>query len=223
MIPELGHLALILAFLLALVQGTLPIVGAARRIPAWMALARPVARGQFLFIAAAWCCLAYSFVTSDFSVLNVATNSNSQLPIQYKFAATWGSHEGSMMLWVFMLVVLDARRLAQEPAPARRDGRPRDRRDGTRQRRLPAVHADDLESVRARVPRAGRWPRLESAAAGPGHGHASADAVHGLRRLLGGVLVRDRARCSAAVSTRHGRAGRARGPRSRGASSRSAS
>ena len=103
MIPELGHLALILAFLLAIVQGTLPIVGAARRIPAWMALARPVARGQFLFIAAAWLCLAYSFVTSDFSVLNVATNSNSQLPIQYRFAATWGSHEGSMMLWVFML------------------------------------------------------------------------------------------------------------------------
>ena len=103
MIPELGHLALILAFLLALVQGTLPLVGAARRIPAWTALARPVAQGQFMFIAAAWGCLAYSFISSDFSVLNVATNSNSQLPLHYRFAATWGSHEGSMMLWVLML------------------------------------------------------------------------------------------------------------------------
>ncbi len=58
-----------------------------------------------MFIAAAWGCLAYSFITSDFSVLNVATNSNSQLPLHYRFAATWGSHEGSMMLWVLMLSV----------------------------------------------------------------------------------------------------------------------
>jgi cytochrome c-type biogenesis protein CcmF len=103
MIPELGHFALILALLLALLQGTLPIIGAARRIPVWMALARPVAQGQFLFVAMAFGCLAWSFANSDFSVLNVATNSNSQLPIQYKLAATWGSHEGSMLLWVLML------------------------------------------------------------------------------------------------------------------------
>ena len=105
MIPELGHFSLILALLLALVLGTLPIIGAANGVRAWMALARPVARGQFLFVAFAWGCLAYSFVTSDFSVLNVATNSNSQLPGYYKFAATWGSHEGSMLLWVFMLSI----------------------------------------------------------------------------------------------------------------------
>src|SRR5437868_856673 len=103
MIPELGQFALILALLLALVQGTLPILGAARRVPVWMALARPAAQGQFVFVAIAFGCLAYSFVNSDFSVLNVATNSNSQLPVHYKFAATWGSHEGSMLLWVFML------------------------------------------------------------------------------------------------------------------------
>jgi cytochrome c-type biogenesis protein CcmF len=103
MIPELGHFALILALLLALVQGTLPIIGAAKRIPAWMALARPVARGQFLFVAIAFGCLAWSFYSSDFSVLNVATNSNSQLPVQYKIAASWGSHEGSILLWVLML------------------------------------------------------------------------------------------------------------------------
>src|SRR4051812_22298475 len=105
MIPELGHFALILALLLALVLGTLPLIGAAKRISAWTAIARPVAQGQFLFVAIAWGCLAYSFLTSDFSVLNVATNSNSQLPIQYRIAATWGSHEGSLLLWVLMLNV----------------------------------------------------------------------------------------------------------------------
>jgi len=100
MIPELGHFALILALLLAVVQGTLPLVGAQQRIPAWMALARPAATGQFLFVLFAWICLALSFVNNDFSVLNVATNSNSQLPLQYRIAASWGSHEGSMLLWV---------------------------------------------------------------------------------------------------------------------------
>ena len=60
---------------------------------------------MFLFVATAWGCLAYSFIVSDFSVLNVATNSNSQLPVYYRFAATWGSHEGSMLLWVFMLAI----------------------------------------------------------------------------------------------------------------------
>src|SRR6266508_2333384 len=103
MIPELGHFALILALLLATVQGTLPLVGAAKRIPAWTALARPAAQGQAVFVIFAWLALAYSFISNDFSVLNVASNTNSQLPIQYRFAATWGSHEGSMLLWVFML------------------------------------------------------------------------------------------------------------------------
>ena len=103
MIPELGNFALILALLLALIQGTLPIIGAARGIPSWIALARPVVQGQFVFIAIAFFCLAYSFVNSDFSVINVAQNSNSRLPLEYRFAATWGSHEGSLLLWVLML------------------------------------------------------------------------------------------------------------------------
>ncbi|MGH8762233.1 MAG: heme lyase CcmF/NrfE family subunit [Nitrosospira sp.] len=103
MIPELGNFALILALLLALIQGTLPIVGAARGIPSWMALARPVVQGQFVFIAIAFFCLAYSFINNDFSVINVAQNSNSRLPLEYRFAATWGSHEGSLLLWVLML------------------------------------------------------------------------------------------------------------------------
>ena len=103
MIPEIGHFALILALLLAVVQGVLPIAGAARGNAVWMAVARPAAQGQFTFVAIAFGCLAYSFINNDFSVLNVATNSNSQLPIQYRIAATWGSHEGSLLLWVLML------------------------------------------------------------------------------------------------------------------------
>ena len=120
MIPEIGHFALILALLLSAIQGVLPIAGAARGDRVWMGLARPAARGQVFFVTFAWACLVYSFVTSDFSVLNVATNSNSQLPIQYKFAASWGSHEGSMLLWVLMLgwwtfaVTVFSRHLPQE-------------------------------------------------------------------------------------------------------------
>ena len=105
MVPEIGQFALILALLLALTQGVLPIVGAARGNTAWMALARPAAQGQFTFVAIAFGCLAWSFVHNDFSVLNVATNSNSQLPLHYRLAATWGSHEGSLLLWVLMLNV----------------------------------------------------------------------------------------------------------------------
>ena len=105
MVPEIGQFALILALLLAVTQGVLPIAGAARGNAAWMALARPAAQGQFTFVAIAFGCLAWSFAHNDFSVLNVATNSNSQLPIQYRLAATWGSHEGSLLLWVLMLNV----------------------------------------------------------------------------------------------------------------------
>jgi cytochrome c-type biogenesis protein CcmF len=103
MIPELGHFALIVALCIAAVQGTLPLVGAARGNVRLMALARPAAQGQFVFVAIAFGCLAHAFVTNDFSVLNVATNSNSSLPLRYRFAATWGSHEGSLLLWVLML------------------------------------------------------------------------------------------------------------------------
>src|SRR5215467_10282035 len=103
MIPELGHFALILALLVALVQGIVPLAGASIGAPRWMALARPAARAQALLVALAFGCLAWSFASNDFSVLNVASNSNSELPLHYRVAATWGSHEGSMLLWVFML------------------------------------------------------------------------------------------------------------------------
>ena len=91
--------------MLALAQGSLPLVGASRGVPQWMALARPAAQGQFVFVAIAFVCLGWSFATNDFSVLNVATNSNSQLPLHYRIAATWGSHEGSLLLWVLMLCI----------------------------------------------------------------------------------------------------------------------
>src|ERR1700675_3241744 len=103
MIPELGHFALIVALLTALVQGILPMLGAATRQPRLMALARPAARAQFVLVALAFACLAWSFVANDFSVQNVATNSNSELPLHYRIAATWGSHEGSLLLWALML------------------------------------------------------------------------------------------------------------------------
>jgi cytochrome c-type biogenesis protein CcmF len=103
MIPELGHLALVLALLMACAQAILPMAGAALRRPQLMATARSLAAGQFAFIVFAFGALAYCFVSNDFSVVNVATNSNSRLPTQYRFAATWGSHEGSMLLWTLML------------------------------------------------------------------------------------------------------------------------
>jgi cytochrome c-type biogenesis protein CcmF len=103
MIPEIGQFALIIALLLALTQATFPLIGASRGNRTWIALAAPAGQAQFIFVAIAFCCLGYSFITNDFSVLNVATNSNSQLPLHYRLAATWGSHEGSLLLWTFML------------------------------------------------------------------------------------------------------------------------
>src|SRR6187399_2527358 len=105
MIPEIGQFALVMALMLALTQATLPIIGAAKGIPQLIAFARPAAQAQFIFVLIGISCLGYSFITNDFSVLNVATNSNSQLPLQYRLAATWGSHEGSLLLWTFMLTV----------------------------------------------------------------------------------------------------------------------
>ena len=103
MIAELGHFALILAFLVTIVQGILPILGAHRGQPEWIALARPCAQTQFFLVAFAFACLAQSFMANDFSVKYVAAHSNTQLPDLYRFAAVWGGHEGSLLLWLFML------------------------------------------------------------------------------------------------------------------------
>jgi len=108
MIPELGHFSLIIALFLAITLGVLPILGAARNNAALMGLARPLAFGQFVFIALAFATLANAFLHNDFSVLYVAEHSNSQLPMHYRFAAIWGGHEGSLLLWVTILSVWTA-------------------------------------------------------------------------------------------------------------------
>jgi len=103
MIPELGQLALLLALAVSLLLSVLPLWGAYRGNAAWMGLARPLARGLFVLVGAAFVALAASFVRNDFSVLYVASNSNSALPLAYRIAGVWGGHEGSLLLWVMML------------------------------------------------------------------------------------------------------------------------
>ena len=103
MIPELGHLSLILALCMALVMSFFPLVGAWRGDRQWMSLARPAAWGQFAFLVFAFACLAWAFLHDDFSVAYVASNSNSALPWYYKFSAVWGAHEGSLLLWALIL------------------------------------------------------------------------------------------------------------------------
>lgn len=105
MIPEIGHFSLILALLVALVLGVFPILGAARGNLGWMRLAKPTALAQFFLIGFAFICLAYSFAIKDYSVIFVASNSNSTLPLLYRVAAVWGGHEGSLLLWVMILSV----------------------------------------------------------------------------------------------------------------------
>jgi len=95
--------SLILAFVLSLSQAFFGLTGAWRGKPVWMAVARPAVTGQFVFVAMAFACLVYAFVNNDFSVLYVAHNSNSQLPLFYKVAALWGAHEGSLLLWILIL------------------------------------------------------------------------------------------------------------------------
>jgi cytochrome c-type biogenesis protein CcmF len=103
MLPELGHFALTIALYIGVALATLPVIGAARGDAGWMGLARPAAQAQFVFVAIAFGSLMASFALADFSLVNVAANANAALPMAYKLAATWGSHEGSMLLWVFML------------------------------------------------------------------------------------------------------------------------
>ena len=103
MIPELGSFSLILALYLSVLLGTLPIIGAHTNNQIWMNLARPLAAGIFVFLGISISILAYAFVADDFSVSFVALHSNTLLPMRYKLTAVWGGHEGSFLLWTFML------------------------------------------------------------------------------------------------------------------------
>ena len=103
MIPELGQFSLILAFCLSLLLGVLPLAGATTGNGLWMSLGRPLSAGLFVFLGLCLGILGHAFVTDDFSVRVVAAQSNSLLPMQYKMTALWGGHEGSFLLWTFML------------------------------------------------------------------------------------------------------------------------
>ena len=105
MTPELGHFALWLALGLSLVLGVVPLVGAQRGHPEWMALARPGSVVLFALVALSYVCLTTAFVSNDFSVLYVSQHSNTALPVFYQVAGVWGGHEGSLLLWILMLVV----------------------------------------------------------------------------------------------------------------------
>ncbi len=108
MIPEIGHFALILALLVALAQGSLPMLGAARGRAEWMALAGPTAVLQLVLMLTAFLALMQAYVVSDFTVLNVAQNSHTSKPLLYKIAGVWGNHEGSMLLWILILALFGA-------------------------------------------------------------------------------------------------------------------
>ncbi|MBZ0223856.1 MAG: heme lyase CcmF/NrfE family subunit [Dokdonella sp.] len=103
MLPELGQFALILALILATLQCALPLVGAQRNNAALIAVARPAAAGQAVFVLLAFGILTLAFEQGDFSVAYVAQNSNSLLPWYYRLSAVWGAHEGSLMLWILIL------------------------------------------------------------------------------------------------------------------------
>jgi cytochrome c-type biogenesis protein CcmF len=103
MIPEIGHFLLWLALGVATVLSVIPLLGAAKDRTDWMALARPLTNVLFALIVLSFACLVTSFVRHDFSVLYVASNSNTALPLQYRIAGVWGGHEGSLLLWMLML------------------------------------------------------------------------------------------------------------------------
>jgi len=103
MIPELGSFSLILALCLSVILGSLPVIGAQTGNLLWMSLARPLTAGIFVFLGIALAILIFAFMTDDFSVQFVAQHSNTMLPDRYKFTAAWGGHEGSFLVWTFML------------------------------------------------------------------------------------------------------------------------
>lgn len=108
MLPEIGNFALVLALVLAIIQGSLPMIGAQIGNRQLMAVAEPAAFGQFLFVAIAFAVLTHAFVVSDFSVLTVVANSHSAKPMLYKISGVWGNHEGSLVLWVLILTLFGA-------------------------------------------------------------------------------------------------------------------
>ncbi len=104
-VTQIGHFALVLALCLALLQSIVPLVGAHKGNITWMNVARPAAQLQFVFVALAFGCLTYAFLTDNFSLLYVAQNSNTAMPTAFKYSAVWGAHEGSLLLWALVLTI----------------------------------------------------------------------------------------------------------------------
>ena len=105
MIPEIGQFALIIALCIAVTQAVVPLAGAGLGIQRWVALSIPAALAQLLFVAIAYGCLTWAFLSHDFSVVYVAQNSNTRLPLIYLISGVWGGHEGSLLLWSLVLAV----------------------------------------------------------------------------------------------------------------------
>jgi len=102
-LPELGTYSLILALCLSILLAVVPLAGASRGNTLWMGFGRPLSKGMFLFTLVSFICLCWAFLDNDFSVVYVASNSNSALPWYYRLSAVWGGHEGSLLLWVLIM------------------------------------------------------------------------------------------------------------------------
>ena len=108
MFVELGHFALVLALLVAIVQAVIPQIGAIRRNPSMMSVGEPAAIVQVVLLGFSFAVLMWAFVTSDFSLRLVVLNSHTDKPMLYKVSGVWGNHEGSMLLWVLILAIFGA-------------------------------------------------------------------------------------------------------------------
>ena len=108
MIPEIGQFALILALCIATIQALVPLAGASMGVQRWIAVAKPAAIAQLLFVGFSYGCLTWAFLQHDFSVLYVAQNSNTELPLIYLISGVWGAHEGSLLLWSLIIAMWSA-------------------------------------------------------------------------------------------------------------------
>ena len=189
-IPEVGHLALIFALVMALGLAVIPLWGSFRRHYAAMRLAPSLAMGVGVFCAISFACLASAFLRDDFSVAVVASNSNSLLPPIYKFSALWGNHEGSLLLWVLILSLWMAAVAGFSGETAHDRAGPCAGGDGGHRRGLPVLFPVYLEPLRAPAARcAGGRQGFEPAPARPRAHRASAAAVYGVRGLQRGLCL----------------------------------
>ena len=189
MIVELGHFALILAFFVALVQFASPMLGLYVRDARLLKAGEASAPVLFALIGFSFLALIYAHVASDFSVVNVFENSHSAKPLLYKISGVWGNHEGSMLLWVLILVLFGAAVWlfgANLPLDLRATVLAV---QGAISRRVHHLHHRHVEPVPAHRGSARRGQRAQPDPPRPGARHPSAAALSRLCRLLDGVLL----------------------------------